>query len=203
MNPVDPDIDVVPIGQVALPELPILVFPDRGQPREVGRAQPGRVVSQQHGQRFAEVARGQPAEIENRQHLGHRKDGGPAHVGRKDPAGEPLALARGIDPFVVHPRRSHLHCARPTRDLPGLGLTVADHQPPPARVQERREPPGRRPHTGPPRPAGLPSASAEHPPGPRRPASESRAFLPFPSSCRVPSAWVASPFTGLPAGVSR
>ena len=32
------------------------------------------------------------------------------------------------------PRRAHLHCARPTRDLPGLGLTVADHQPPPARV---------------------------------------------------------------------
>ena len=37
-------------------------------------------------------------------------------------------------PLVVHPRRAHLHCARPTRDLPGLGLTVADHQPPPARV---------------------------------------------------------------------
>ena len=38
VNPVDPDIDVVPISQVALPELPILVFPDRGQPRDVGRA---------------------------------------------------------------------------------------------------------------------------------------------------------------------
>ena len=111
MNPVDPDIDGVPIGQVALPELPILVFPDRGQPRDVGRAQPGRVVSQQHGQRFAEVARGQPAERENRQHLGHL--GGPAHVGRKDPAGEPLALARGIDPLVVHPRRAHLHWGPP------------------------------------------------------------------------------------------
>ena len=46
VNPVDPDIDVVTIGQVALPKLPILVFPDRGQPRDVGRAQPGRVVSQ-------------------------------------------------------------------------------------------------------------------------------------------------------------
>ena len=127
MDPVDPHIHVVAVGQVPLPEPPIVLGPRRREARDVGGTQAGRVLTEQDRQRLAKVARRQPAQIENRQHLGDLRRA--AHVRRQDPTREPLALAACLHPFVVDPRRSDLQRPRPAGDFPRLRLAVAHHQP--------------------------------------------------------------------------
>ena len=127
MDPVDPHIHVIVIGQVALPKLPILLLPHGGQPRDGRGTQAGRVLAEQHRQRLAEVARREPPQIKDGQHLRHLR--GAAHIGRENPAREPLAVAVGVHPFVVHAGRPDFPGPGPAGDLPRLGLPVADHQP--------------------------------------------------------------------------
>ena len=67
---VDPDIHVVAVGEIPLPELAILLVPHRREARDVGGTQAGRVLAEQHRQRFAKVAGRQPPQIEDGQHLG-------------------------------------------------------------------------------------------------------------------------------------
>ena len=137
VDPVRPDVDVVPVRQVAPPERGVLRLPDLHQPRDRRRRQPGRVLPEQPGQRRLEVPGRQPVQVQQRQHLGHLRR--PPHVRRQDPTPERLLLA--VDhPPVVHPRRPHLQGAGPHRHLPGLPVAVPHHLGVPALVARLPEP---------------------------------------------------------------
>ena len=73
-----------------------------------------------------EIAGGKPAQIENRQHLGHL--GRTPHVGRQDAATKALALTVFITAGVIDPRRLKLHRPGSQGKLAPLGPTVAHHQ---------------------------------------------------------------------------
>ena len=120
---IDPDLqDVVAVGQRALLPRLVFVLPDAHQARDRARRQAGRVLAKQHGQRLAEVPRGQPAKVEQRQQL--RDILGAPQIRRQDLAREalPLALDQAL---VVHPRRTNPHRPRPHRHRSLLPTTVA------------------------------------------------------------------------------
>ncbi len=127
MDPVDPQVDVVHLGQAPVGEQSGLVLPLRGQPGDRRRGQPG-PGAEELLQRRPEVQTGQPVQIQQRQHLGDLRRF--ARPRRQDRRGEPLPLTGfRIDPLVVHPRRGHRHRTGPGHHLPLLVVAVADHQP--------------------------------------------------------------------------
>ncbi len=106
-----------------------LVLPLRGEPGDRRRRQ-ARAGAQELLQRRPEVGRGQPVQIQQRQHLGHpratcatRPAGSPRRTAPARPVASStrLSLTRGA-------RTAH----RPGRGghLPRLVVAVADHQPP-------------------------------------------------------------------------
>ena len=126
VDPVHPDVDVVELAQVSPLKFRMLPLPLGRQPRDRRRRQARRIFSQQNGQRFAEIARGETPQVEHRQHLGHL--GRAPHVGRKNPARKTLLAAQCIHAPVVDPRGVNLHGARTQGDLPRPGLAVSHHQ---------------------------------------------------------------------------
>ena len=102
MDAVDPDVDVVPVLEGPGHEVLALLLPRRGQAGDGGRRQTG-VGAEELSERRGEVTRGEPVQIEQRQHLADL--GGPAYVRRQDLAAEAQLLAAAvIDPAVVNPR---------------------------------------------------------------------------------------------------
>jgi hypothetical protein len=113
VNAVDPDVDVVAIPEIAALEAPVFLLPDREQVRDVGRAEPGRILAEQRLQRRPEVSAREPAQIQDRQHLGHLRR--TPHVRRQDRTREPLPLSFGIRPPIVDPPRRDLERSRTDR----------------------------------------------------------------------------------------
>jgi hypothetical protein len=127
VDAVDPQVDVVHVRQIPFAEAALLALPGLGQLRDHRRGQ-SRRAAQELPQRGHEVARGQPVQIEQRQHLGDFR--GLAAPRRQDRRGEPGPLTGvGVGAAVIDPRRDHLH--RPARGeyLARLVRAVAHHQP--------------------------------------------------------------------------
>ena len=123
------------------------------------------VGAEELGERRGEVAGREPAQVQDRQHLGDL--GRLAHVGRQDRRGEVLALAAVVDPRGAAPRP----CRRRSSP-PGTGRSRC--RPPGAcrwRRARRRWPRGR-PGA---RPAAPRPASPGRPPGTARRGRSSRA----------------------------
>ena len=127
MDPVDPHVDVVGLGQRPLAERLGLVLPLLGEPGDrLGRQAGG--GAEELLQRRSEVRARQSVKVQQRQHLGQLR--GFAGPRRQDRRGEPLALPAGlIDPAVVDPGLAHRHRTRGGAHLPRLVVAVADHQP--------------------------------------------------------------------------
>lgn len=70
VDPVDPDVDVVGVGQRPLVEQGRLVLPLRGEPCDRAR-RPASTGAEELGQRRTEVAGGQPVQIQKWQHRRH------------------------------------------------------------------------------------------------------------------------------------
>ena len=201
VDAVDPHIHVVPVGQVALPERPVVRLPHGGQARDVGGTEAGRVVAEQHRQRLTEVARRQSTQIQDRQHLGHL--GRSAHVGR----GRMRLVNRWRCPSAV--TRLSFTRGAGTTIVPAPQVTFRAFARP-LRTTSRRPASSRSSLCSSMYCAtSVASAVISIRRAPSRASSSS--VGPAPSSwwvrClhgrgRVPSAWVASPFTGLPAGGS-
>jgi hypothetical protein len=83
-------------------------------------------------QRLLKVPRREAPQVQHRQHLGDL--GRASHVGRQDPACEPLPPTRRVDPPVIHPGRLHGQCPRAASHRPGPSLPIAHHQRVPAGV---------------------------------------------------------------------
>jgi hypothetical protein len=126
VDPVDPQVHVVGLGQRPLPERCCVVLPLRGEPGDRRRGQAcGR--AEKLLQRGHEVAARQAVQVEQRQHLGHARR--LARPRRQDRRREPLPLAGGlVDALVVDPRLTHRHRAGRRGDLPRVVEPVADHQ---------------------------------------------------------------------------
>ena len=126
MDPVDPHVDVVGLGQGPLAERLGLVLPLADQPGDRGWGQAG-PAAQELLQRGGEVRGGQPVQVQQRQHLGQLR--GLACPRGQDRRGEPPALTRGlIDPPVVDPGLAHRDRTRSGAHLSRLVVTVAHHQ---------------------------------------------------------------------------
>jgi hypothetical protein len=107
--------------QLVRQERAVLDLPLVGQPRDVGGGQPGRIVPEQRRQGLAEVARGEAAQVEHGQHLGHLR--GAPHVRRQDagrcaligrrPYHERARSRRHPPQRVVGARRLHSSCSPP------------------------------------------------------------------------------------------
>jgi hypothetical protein len=132
MDPIDPHVHIVGVGQRALGECRGIILPLRGQPRDRGRRQ-ARGRSQELLQCRTKVAAGQSMQVQQRQPLGHlRRLTSPR---RQDRRGEPLPLTTvGVDTLVVNPRRPHRHRTRGGQHLACDVVAVADHQPIPVLV---------------------------------------------------------------------
>jgi hypothetical protein len=106
----------------------MLGLPLLGQPLDRAGRQAGGILAQQIPQRRPEVARREPVQVQDREHLGHLRRA--PRVRRQDPRAEPLALpGLLVDPLVIDPRRPDRHCPRTDGHAPLPGATVADHQP--------------------------------------------------------------------------
>jgi len=134
VDAVHPQIDEVHLRQVPLPEVFRLLLPLRGQPGHRRCGQP-RPRAQELLQRRREIQRGQPVQIQQRQHLRHlRRLPRPR---RQDLRRETMPLATfRVDPLVVHPRRRHRHRTGPGDHVPLQVVAVADHHPVPGLVQD-------------------------------------------------------------------
>ncbi len=132
VDAVGPDVDVVRGGQVALAKRLVVGLPLGGQTGHGGRGKAGR-GAEELLERGHEVAAGQAVQVEKRQHLADlRRLPCP---GRQDRRGEPLALARLlVDALVVLAWSFDLDRPGRGRHVPGLVVSVADHEPPPALV---------------------------------------------------------------------
>ena len=113
--------------------MPRARFPLRRQPRD-RRRQPSRVLAEQPLQGRAEVARRQPTQVQDRQHLRDLRRA--AHVRRQDPRAEPLPLAgllstrrsftRGAWTWIVPDPTVNLRSrARPLLTTSGMPVLVA------------------------------------------------------------------------------
>jgi hypothetical protein len=127
VDPVDPAVDVVGVGQRPLAERLGVVLPLAGEPGDRRRRQ-ARGRAEELLQRRAEVTAGQAVQIQQRQHLGDLR--GLPGPGRQDHRSEPHPLAAVfVDALVVDPRRPHQHRTRRRAHLPLRVVPVADHQP--------------------------------------------------------------------------
>ena len=115
------------------PQLPraergVLSLPLLGEPLDRAGRQPRGVLPEQIPQRRHEVARREPVQVQDRQHLGHLRR--PPRIRRQDPRAEPRALAGLlIHALVIHARRPDRHRPGADRDAPLPRATVPDHQP--------------------------------------------------------------------------
>jgi hypothetical protein len=126
VDPVDPQVDVVHIGEVPGGEGALLSPPGLGQLGDHRGGQPRR-RAQELAQRRPEVAGGQAVQVQQRQYLGDLR--GLAAPWRQDRRGEPRSLAGvGIDSAVVDPRRVDRHGAGTGEHLAGLVVAIAHHQ---------------------------------------------------------------------------
>ena len=102
VDPVDPQIHVVDLGQIPLGERAGLVLPLHSQPGDRRRGQP-RAGAEERLERRGEVTRGQPVQVQQRQHLGHlRRFTSPR---RQNRGGKSLPFTGlRVDALVVDPR---------------------------------------------------------------------------------------------------
>jgi hypothetical protein len=133
VDPVDPQVHVVGVGQGPLVERGRLVLPVLGQPGD-RRGRESVADPEELGQRRGEVRGRQAVQVQQRQHLRDPR-GLPSPRGQNRRA-EPLPLACClIDTLVVDPRCPHRDRARRRRHLP-LGMeAITDHQPPTVLVE--------------------------------------------------------------------
>ena len=135
VHPVRPHVHVVGLGEVALLEggmvvLPLLRQPGHGRRRQAGRR------AEELLQRGHEVPRGQPVQVEQRQHLTDL--GRLAAPRRQDLRGEPHPLSGGrVHPPVVHARGCDLDGTCGSGHGPRPVVAVADHQAAPGLVRLR------------------------------------------------------------------
>jgi hypothetical protein len=128
MDAVDEQVRVAAEPEVALAEPIVVGLPLLTQPADRRGRQPGGVLAEQVLQRRPEVTRREPAQVQDRQHLGDLRR--PPRVRRQDLRGEPDALARLLaGALVVHARRPNRHRARADRHLALASAPVANHQP--------------------------------------------------------------------------
>ena len=116
----------------------MLGLPGLGQLRDHRRGQ-ARRGAEELSQRGHEIARGQPVQVEQRQHLGDLR--GLATPRRQDRRGEPGPLAGvGIGAPVIDPGGDHVHRAGRGEYRARLVRAVAHHQPTPVLVPLVDEP---------------------------------------------------------------
>jgi len=119
----------------------VLALPLLGQAADRRRRQAGGVLAEQALQRGPEVPGRQPAQAQDRQHVGDLRRA--ACVARQDPrTGLQLLAALRVDTAVIDARRPDRQRARPDRHAPLLAAAVAHHQPATvlvALVLERRD----------------------------------------------------------------
>ena len=133
VHPVRPHIHVVGPGKVALLEGGMVVAPLLRQPGHGGWRQTGRRAKEllQHGH---EVPRGQPVQVEQRQHLTDL--GRLAAPRRQDLRGEPHPLSGGrVHPLVVHTRGRDLDRSGRSGHGAGPVVAVADYQATPGLIR--------------------------------------------------------------------
>src|SRR4051812_43191445 len=127
MDAVDEQLRVAMKPEAALPEARVLGLPLLAQPADRRRLQPGSVLAEQLLQRRPEVARGESAQVEHRQHVVDLRRA--TGVRGQYPRAESRALAGLlVDALVVAARRLEGHGARPARPPPLTGATVAHDQ---------------------------------------------------------------------------
>ncbi len=126
VHAVRPEVDVVDPAQAALPPAVVLGLPGLREPPH-GRGGEARPRTEEGRERGQEVARREPPQVEQRQHLGHLRR--TPHVGRQQRRDVALTVAA-----VVDARRLHGDAARGGRDLARAGVAVAHGQPPARRV---------------------------------------------------------------------
>ncbi len=126
VDPINPHVDIVDARQVADRPVGVLGLP-RGREPVDRRGRQASVRAEEAHQRRREVTRGQPPQIQDREHLGHLRR--LAHVRRQDRRDEPLTLAPVIDA-----RRRNLDRAGRRGDGTLVRVAVADHQPPASSV---------------------------------------------------------------------
>ena len=127
MDPVDPDVDVVPVGQVAGHKGTVLVLPGRDEPGDHRSRQPG-CRAEEALEGGDEVACRKPVQVQERKHLGDLR--GPAAPGRKDDRAKLGLLAgRLVHATIVHPRCFDLECSGHGLNLAWPGMAVPRHEP--------------------------------------------------------------------------
>jgi len=127
VDPIDPQIHVVHLGQRASGEGAGLILPLLCQPGHRRTGQAGSRADELL-QRGHEIPRRQPMQVQQRQHLRDLRR--LTRPRRQDRPGEPAPRpAHLIDSLVVDPRRTHRHRTCRCRHVTGLVVAVADHQP--------------------------------------------------------------------------
>jgi hypothetical protein len=125
VNPVRPQVDVVPVRQFPAPERLVLRRPRPGQAPDRAGRQARRFRPQQRGQGLAEIPRRQAVQIEQGQHALHPRRA--PHPGRQDRAREFLAPAGHHAP-IVHAGRRDRHRPHPRQHRAWPRAPVAHHQ---------------------------------------------------------------------------
>ncbi len=126
VDPVSPEVHVVPVRQVAGHEGAVLVLPGRGEPGDHRSRQPSRRTEEPLEGRD-EVACRQSVQVQQRQDLGDlRRPPTP----RRDDDGLELGLFTGrlVDTTVVHPRCFDLDRSGHGLDLASPGVAVSRHE---------------------------------------------------------------------------
>jgi hypothetical protein len=122
VHPVDPDVDLVPVGRL-LHERPVLVLPGLDESGDHRGREPGR-RPEETLERRCEVPGRQSVQVEQWQHLGDLR-GPPAP--RRDDRGFELRLLAGllVDAPVVHPRSPDRNGPSDRLDASWPGMSVA------------------------------------------------------------------------------
>ncbi len=126
VDPVSPEVHVVPVRQVAGHEGAVLVLPGRGEPGDHRSRQPSRRTEEPLEGRD-EVACRQSVQVQQRQDLGDlRRPPTP----RRDDDGLELGLFTGrlVDTTVVHPRCFDLDRSGHGLDLASPGVAISRHE---------------------------------------------------------------------------
>jgi hypothetical protein len=132
VDPVRPQIHVVPVRQVAGHEGPVLVLPGRGEPGD-HRSRQSSCRTEEAFEGGSEVACRESVQVQQRQDLGDLWR--PAAPGRDDDGAELGLVARFlVHATVVHPRCFDLDRAGHGLDLAASCVSVARHEPVPVIV---------------------------------------------------------------------
>jgi hypothetical protein len=133
IDPVGPDVDVAPGGEIAPLPAPMILLPRAHQATDRGRRQARRVRAQQRRERVPELPGGDALQVQPGQQL--LDVPGAPQIGRQDGRGE--ADARGITgATIVHTRPPDLDRSDPRLDLTPRCVAVA-HQAPASLVVDQ------------------------------------------------------------------